>query len=143
MAGRDSWCARPTSPRDTPAPGLRDAGNSRNWPIAPGTPREEHMAALRESLDAVAAFQPDLVLVSAGFDAYARDPITEMTLEAEDFATLGGWLRQTGLAAASVLEGDYSPDLPVLVEAYLAAWAAQPVLNRPASPRDAPFPRPR
>ena len=82
------------------------------------------MAALRESLDAVVAFRPDLVLVSAGFDAYARDPITEMTLEIEDFASLGRWLRETGLPAAAILEGGYSPDLPVLVEAFLAAWAS-------------------
>ena len=47
------------------------------------------MKALRSSLHAVVAFEPDLVLVSAGFDAYARDPIAEMTLEMEDFAALG------------------------------------------------------
>jgi acetoin utilization deacetylase AcuC-like enzyme len=81
------------------------------------------MDALRRSLDAAVAFKPDLVLVSAGFDAYARDPITEMTLEAEDFATLGLWLRQTGIAAAAVLEGGYSADLPVLVGAFLESWA--------------------
>jgi acetoin utilization deacetylase AcuC-like enzyme len=107
-----------------PGTGLRDIGNSRNWPIAPGTPREEHMAALRESLAAVASFRPDLVLVSAGFDAYALDPITEMTLELEDFASLGQWLRETGLPAAAILEGGYSPDLPALVEAFLGAWAS-------------------
>jgi acetoin utilization deacetylase AcuC-like enzyme len=106
-----------------PGTGLRDVGNARNWPVRPNTPREGHMEALREALDAVVAFRPDLVLVSAGFDAYALDPITEMTLEIEDFATLGGWLRETGLRSAAVLEGGYSPDLPTLVEAFLAAWA--------------------
>jgi acetoin utilization deacetylase AcuC-like enzyme len=107
-----------------PGSGRRDVGNSRNWPIPPGTPREEHMDALRASLDAVVAFRPDLVLVSAGFDAYALDPITEMTLETEDFASLGRHLRETGLPAAAILEGGYSPDLPVLVEAFLSSWAA-------------------
>lgn len=105
-----------------PGTGLRDLVNCRNWPVAPGTPREDHMASLRASLDAVLAFKPGLLLVSAGFDAYALDPITEMTLEVEDFAELGRWLRATGLPAAAVLEGGYSPDLPVLVEAFLAAW---------------------
>ena len=107
-----------------PGTGLGDRGNCRNWPVAPGTPRAGHMQALRESLDAVAAFKPDLVLVSAGFDAYARDPLTQMTLEAEDFATLGSWLHQTGLPAAAVLEGGYSPDLPKLVDSFLSAWSA-------------------
>ncbi|HEY5079531.1 MAG TPA: histone deacetylase [Opitutaceae bacterium] len=123
LHGREGFlvCSSHQSP-GYPGTGLRDAGNSRNWPVAPNTPREEHMAALRESLDAVVSFRPDLVLVSAGFDAYVLDPITEMTLEIEDFASLGRWLRETGLPAASLLEGGYSPDLPVLVEAYLAAW---------------------
>jgi acetoin utilization deacetylase AcuC-like enzyme len=123
LFGRDGFlvCSVHQSP-GYPGTGLHDAGNSRNWPIAPATPRESHMEALRASLDAVCDFHPDLVLVSAGFDAYARDPITEMTLEAADFATLGRWLRQSGLAAAAVLEGGYSPDLPVLVASFLKAW---------------------
>jgi acetoin utilization deacetylase AcuC-like enzyme len=106
-----------------PGSGTQDHGPLiRNWPVAPRTPRVDHMAALRASLDAVVSFVPDLILVSAGFDAYARDPITEMTLEREDFATLGRWLRETGRPAAAVLEGGYSDDLPLLVEAFLAAW---------------------
>jgi acetoin utilization deacetylase AcuC-like enzyme len=106
-----------------PGTGLRDSANSRNWPVPPYTPRQRHMGSMRSSLDAVAAFSPDLVLVSAGFDAYARDPITEMTLEAEDFASLGRWLGETGLPAAAILEGGYSPDLPALIGAFLESWA--------------------
>jgi acetoin utilization deacetylase AcuC-like enzyme len=110
-----------------PGTGTNDRGpRIRNWPVAPHTPRAQHMAALRASLDAVLAFQPELILVSAGFDAYARDPITSMTLEQEDFATLGRWLGeiriQKGISAAAILEGGYSDDLPLLVEAFLAAW---------------------
>ena len=80
------------------------------------------MAALEQSWAAVLAFKPDLVLVSAGFDAYARDPITEMTLEADDFATMGRWLATSGLPAAAILEGGYSPDLPQLIDVFLTAW---------------------
>lgn len=125
LFGRDGFlvCSVHQSP-GYPGTGLHDIGNSRNWPVAPCTPRGEHMDALRASLDAVCAFRPDLVLVSAGFDAYARDPITEMTLEAEDFSSLGRWLRETGFSAAAVLEGGYSPDLPALVAAFLSSWAA-------------------
>ena len=124
LHGREGFlvCSVHQSP-GYPGTGLRDSGNSRNWPVPPYAPREQHMESLRASLDAVSAFGPDLVLVSAGFDAYARDPITEMTLEAGDFALLGQWLRETGLPAAAVLEGGYSPDLPGLVGAFLASWA--------------------
>jgi len=113
-----------------PGTGTRDLGpRLRNWTVAPRTPRAEHMAVLRASLDAVIAFRPDLMLVSAGFDAYARDPITSMTLERDDFATLGDWLATARtspgappIPAAAILEGGYSDDLPLLVEAFLTAW---------------------
>jgi acetoin utilization deacetylase AcuC-like enzyme len=106
-----------------PGTGTQDHGpHIRNWPVAPNTPRVDHMAALRSSLDAVVSFAPDLILVSAGFDAYARDPITSMTLEAEDFATLGRWLREAGRPAAALLEGGYHADLPLLIDAFLTAW---------------------
>jgi acetoin utilization deacetylase AcuC-like enzyme len=124
LQGRDGFlvCSVHQSPC-YPGTGLRNSGNSRNWPVPPHASRDQHMDSLRESLDEVAAFEPDLVMVSAGFDAYARDPITEMTLEKEDFAKLGQWLRDTGLPAAAVLEGGYSPDLPGLVGAFLESWA--------------------
>jgi acetoin utilization deacetylase AcuC-like enzyme len=109
-----------------PGTGLTSFDNCLNWPVAPHTPRATHLAALRASLDAVIAFQPDLVLVSAGFDAYARDPITAMTLETEDFTTLGRWLRESGLPAAALLEGGYSDDLPLLIDAFLTAWEKTP-----------------
>lgn len=106
-----------------PGTGAVDIGpRIRNWPIPPHTPRGEHMAVLRDSLDAVVAFGPDLILVSAGFDAYARDPITQMTLERDDFATLGRWLRASGRPAAALLEGGYHEDLPLLIDAFLTGW---------------------
>jgi acetoin utilization deacetylase AcuC-like enzyme len=105
-----------------PGTGTTSFANCQNFPVAPHTPREAHMAELARSWDKVLGFKPDLVLVSAGFDAYARDPITEMTLEREDFATLGRWLGESGLPAAAVLEGGYSPDLPQLIDAFLTAW---------------------
>ncbi len=105
-----------------PGTGTSSQGNIANFPVAPHTPRPAHLAELARSWETVLSFKPDLVLVSAGFDAYARDPITQMTLEAEDFAELGRWLSQARLPAAALLEGGYSPDLPLLVDAFLSAW---------------------
>lgn len=109
-----------------PGTGTASAGNIANFPVAPHTSRAHHLAVLARSWDAVQAFQPDLILVSAGFDAYVGDPITEMTLESEDFAELGRWLHQSGLPAAAILEGGYSPDLPALIDAFLSAWNKNP-----------------
>jgi acetoin utilization deacetylase AcuC-like enzyme len=109
-----------------PGTGTSSAGNIANFPVAPQTPRETHLAELARSWEAVLAFRPDVVLVSAGFDAYARDPITSMTLEAEDFAELGRWLGQFNRPCAALLEGGYSPDLPLLIDAFLTAWENEP-----------------
>jgi acetoin utilization deacetylase AcuC-like enzyme len=65
-----------------------------------------------------------LLLVSAGFDSYAGDPITEMTLEPEDFVTFGQWLRETNIPAGAILEGGYSDELPELIDAFLSGWMA-------------------
>ncbi len=54
------------------------------------TPQDEkYHAILRGALDNLKEFEPDLVAVSAGFDAYARDPLADGTLLAEDFHWLG------------------------------------------------------
>ena len=93
--------------------------NCFNFPVVPGTPRAEYRKVLLEALEGVKEFAPDLVCVSAGFDAYAKDPLAEETLEAEDFHWLGESIRKLGVPAFSVLEGGYSDDLPELILAYL------------------------
>jgi acetoin utilization deacetylase AcuC-like enzyme len=105
-----------------PGTGTRSYENCHNWQVPPHFPESQHMAALRESLDQVISFAPNLILVSAGFDAYHGDPITDMMLKTSDFATLGQWLRETKTPAAAILEGGYSPDLPLLIDAFLSAW---------------------
>jgi acetoin utilization deacetylase AcuC-like enzyme len=105
-----------------PRTGAKSFANIDNYPIAPHTPREEILDVARRSLDKLLAFKPDLLLVSAGFDAYARDPLLQLTLEREDFAAFGGWLADIDVAIAVMLEGGYSNDLPELIDAFLTAW---------------------
>jgi acetoin utilization deacetylase AcuC-like enzyme len=104
-------------------PGL---GHIVNAPIRHGTPRPDYRAAFTHGLDkAVAASKPELVLVSAGFDAHAQDPIGSLDLEVEDFA----WLTQQVLDVArthaggrlvSCLEGGYNLEaLAESVQAHL------------------------
>lgn len=106
-----------------PGTGTRNTANCRNYVIPPHTPRADHMAELARSWDAILGFRPDLVIVSAGFDAYIRDPIATLTLEMEDFAELGTWLHKVDFPVAAVLEGGYSQELPQLLESFLGAWA--------------------
>ena len=99
---------------------MNDVGrNCFNYPVPPQTPREDYRAVLSRSLAALVKWKPDLIAVSAGFDAYARDPIAQETLEAEDFRALGDEIRRQGIPFYSVLEGGYSDELPELVFAFL------------------------
>jgi acetoin utilization deacetylase AcuC-like enzyme len=105
-----------------PGTGIESFANVTNYSLGPGTPRNHHVEVAKRALDKLLAFKPDLLLVSAGFDAYAHDPLVQMTLQSEDFSTFGEWLSQLGIPVATILEGGYSDDLPELIDAFLAAW---------------------
>jgi acetoin utilization deacetylase AcuC-like enzyme len=103
-----------------PGTGTENVGtNCFNFPVAPRTPRAAYRKVLSSALDRLQQGQPELIGVSAGFDGYARDPLAQETLEAEDFYWLGQTLRETGIPFFSILEGGYSSALPDLILAYL------------------------
>ncbi len=103
-----------------PGTGLRHRGdNCFNFPVAPRLPRPEYLRSLEEALEAMIAWKPDLIAVSAGFDAYRGDPLAEGTLEEEDFRWLGKRIAAAGLPFYSVLEGGYSRELPRLALAWI------------------------
>src|ERR1700729_361434 len=91
---QDIFAADPTlflaSVHEAPAwPGTGDpsetgVGNIANSTVPPGAPREAWRRAFEGLMARVEAFGPDLILVSAGFDAHARDPLADQQLEAED-----------------------------------------------------------
>ena len=105
-----------------PGTGLRSAGNCHNYPLPPGTGPAEYLAACDRALAVVAAFKPQLVAVSAGFDAYWRDPITDMRLDIDTFGEIGRRIRALGQPAFAVLEGGYAEDLGDCVAAFIAGW---------------------
>jgi acetoin utilization deacetylase AcuC-like enzyme len=89
-------------------------GSTLNCPFPAGSGRAEIMGAFqRKLLPAVADFKPDLVLISAGFDSRAGDPLGGFTLSDGDFADLTALLLEiagsySGGRVVSVLEGGYS-----------------------------------
>ncbi len=107
-----------------PGTGTENVGNNCfNFPVAPRTPRDAYRKVIAKALEQLKEFKPGLIAVSAGFDCYARDPLAQETLEAEDFYWLGESLRKTSIPFFSVLEGGYSSDLPELIFAYLKGVA--------------------
>jgi acetoin utilization deacetylase AcuC-like enzyme len=106
-------------------PAYPDTGRSNvgkncfNYPVPPTLPRSDYRDVLSSALDQLKQFKPALIGVSAGFDAYARDPLAQETLEAEDFYWIGQKIRALNIPAFSLLEGGYSRDLPDLILSYL------------------------
>jgi acetoin utilization deacetylase AcuC-like enzyme len=123
-------------------------GYTINLPVPPGSgedvwlPLVEHIA-----IPAARAYGPDLVLVSAGFDAHRRDPLADCLLETTSFAQMALHVRvlaeSLGLPVGVVLEGGYDLEaLSMSVVASLEALrdggeprslAAEPVTERAAS----------
>ncbi len=92
----------------------RGVGNVFNVPRPPGLPRESYVRDLLGAVDrALAGWRPDLLLVSAGFDSLAGDPLGGFTLQPEDMAEWTTALRERVAPApvVGVLEGGYRLDL--------------------------------
>jgi acetoin utilization deacetylase AcuC-like enzyme len=101
----------------------RGVGNIANAVVPPSAPRELWRKRFESLMEKVEAHRPDLILISAGFDAHARDPLAQQRLEAEDFA----WATRAVVSVAratskgrivSSLEGGY--DLEALGRSALA-----------------------
>jgi acetoin utilization deacetylase AcuC-like enzyme len=90
-----------------------------NVPLPAGTGDEDYLEAFDEIVaPAVQAFEPELVLVSAGFDAHVQDPIAAMRVTADGFRQLSRRSAELAPRVAAVLEGGYDPStLPGLVAA--------------------------
>ncbi len=123
-----------------PGTGMRDEtgsgaglGNIVNIPLPHGTPRRDFLAAFRLGLEKLAErIRPELILVSAGFDAHVEDPVGDLGLETEDFVAL---TQEVNHAAdcysdgriVSLLEGGYNvPILAGAVAAHLETLGVKP-----------------
>ena len=95
-------------------------GNIANAPPSPGSDGERFREAMSARvLPALTAFAPDLLIISAGFDADYRDPLASLNLEPDEFAWATGKLmdvaaERCGGRVISCLEGGY--DLNALAE---------------------------
>jgi acetoin utilization deacetylase AcuC-like enzyme len=103
-------------------------GTTWNRPFPAGSGRDQIVSAFRnELLPAARAFQPDLVMISAGFDSRKGDPLGDFTLDDDDFAELTSIMREIADTTAegrvvSVLEGGYHLEgLAAAVEAHVRA----------------------
>ena len=105
----------------------RGVGNVFNVPRPGGLPRATYVRDLLTTVDvALAGWRPDLLLVSAGFDSLAGDPLGEFTLDPDDIAHWTTALRERmqGRPVIGILEGGYRLDgLAAGVRAHVRALA--------------------
>ena len=93
----------------------RGRGYTLNVPLRANTPAAEHRRAVEAAVEEISArFKPDLVIISAGFDAHRADPLAQLRLEDEDFVSLTRAVRQWADQAcdgrpAPCLEAGYDP----------------------------------
>jgi acetoin utilization deacetylase AcuC-like enzyme len=97
-----------------------------NIPLRAGSGDEEYLDAFSRVVEpAVERFEPELVLVSAGFDAHARDPLSDMHVSEDGFRELARRCRNLSDRTAAVLEGGYDLEtLPDLVGAAVDGFSA-------------------
>lgn len=111
--------------------GAGDAiGTKVNIPVSASTGPREFLDKLKKETEALAAkIKPDLIMLSAGFDAHRFDPVGGLSLEEEHFEDAGHWAGElaneyTGGKLISVLEGGYHLEhMPASVDAHLRGLA--------------------
>jgi acetoin utilization deacetylase AcuC-like enzyme len=112
-------------------------GYTINLPVPGGAGEDLWLSLLEHILVPVALeFAPELILVSAGFDAHREDPLADCRLETESFARMARLLRDLGVPLGLVLEGGYEPD--ALAQSVVATLAAlvddEPAPSAPPEP---------
>jgi acetoin utilization deacetylase AcuC-like enzyme len=95
-----------------------------NVPLAAGSGDREYRLAFTEIVEpAVTAFEPELLIVAAGFDAHVHDPLAEMAVSVDCFREMASRCRALSPRVGAVLEGGYNlATLPDLVEAALEGF---------------------
>jgi acetoin utilization deacetylase AcuC-like enzyme len=92
----------------------RGEGFTINLPVPEGSGRDVFLSLIDGVVAPVAGeFDPDLILISAGFDAHREDPLAGLALESEDFGAMAAATRalgeRLGAPVGAVLEGGYAP----------------------------------
>ena len=96
-----------------------------NLPLRAGTGDAGYLEAWETVEEAVTTFEPELLLVSAGFDAHIEDPLAQMNVSTGTFRELARRASQLAPRVGAVLEGGYNVrTLPELVEAALDGFSS-------------------
>ncbi len=102
-----------------PGTGLESHDNAFNFPLPLGPTEGEYLKTLEKACQAITDFSPSLLGVSAGFDTFQEDPLTQLGLEIETYGKIGKTIAGLKKPTFIVMEGGYSPKLPECVFEFL------------------------
>ncbi|MFN3966935.1 MAG: histone deacetylase, partial [Endomicrobiia bacterium] len=105
-----------------PGTGLTSEKNCLNFPLPPGTEEKIYLNTLEKALKEIENFKPNLIAVSAGFDTYKKDPITNMNLEKISYKKIAELISGLKIPRFAVLEGGYSSDLPECIYNFILGF---------------------
>lgn len=83
-------------------------GCNRNFPLEQGVSDEQYLAVLHQALDAIAKYAPTYLVLSAGFDTFAGDPLGKFRLSSQAYPAIGAAIAQLQLPTLVVQEGGYT-----------------------------------
>jgi acetoin utilization deacetylase AcuC-like enzyme len=100
------------------------SGFHKNFPLEKGTDNARYLSALEEALHLIRTYEPQSLVVSAGMDIYAEDPLGTIKVTTEGIAEIGKRIASLGLPTVVVMEGGYANEmLGRNVVAFLEPWA--------------------
>ena len=102
-----------------PGTGLQSRENTVNFPLPPYTPEDKYMSTLEEACEHIADFKPGLLGISAGFDTFQEDPLTQLDLDVGTYGKIGERIADLNKPTFVVMEGGYSTRLPECVHAFI------------------------
>mgnify|MGYP000624974211 CR=1 FL=1 len=84
-------------------------GYNLNLPLDSGTTWKEYSKTLEKALSELEDFEPEVLLISMGFDTHKEDPLGKFELDDEDFYRMGSMIAQLDIPKLIVQEGGYNP----------------------------------
>jgi acetoin utilization deacetylase AcuC-like enzyme len=98
-------------------------GFHRNFPLERGTDDARYLAALEEALKLIQNFAPTYMVISAGMDIYADDPLGKIKVTTDGIREIGKRISSLALPTVIVMEGGYNNDaLGKNIVAFLSTW---------------------
>lgn len=105
-----------------PGTGLVSEANCLNYPLKPGSDESVYLSTLRQALQKIKDFQPQIIGISLGFDTFKFDPLTDLDLEVSSYRKIGAEISELGILSFAVLEGGYSSKIGQCLYEFLLGW---------------------